>query len=112
MATPSRSAAAKAPVVHFSIEDIEKEIADERKDIPPFGVRLKSGDVITLIDPELLGWQRAAALDTSLPFLTMQTLIDDEEAFKAFKADDFSKAGMQKLITTWRQHYGLPDLGE
>lgn len=112
MATPTSRSAAKQPLVHFSIEEIEKEVADERKDIPPFGLRLKNGDVITLIDPELLGWQKAAALDTSLPFMTMQVLIDDEENFKAFKADDFSKQGMERLIKTWRSHYGLPDLGE
>lgn len=110
MATPSRSAV--KPKVHFSIEQIEKEVADERESIEAFTVGLRSGKVITLADPELIGWQKAAALDPSLPFLTMQVLIDDEENFKLFKADDFGKKVMEILIQKWRAHYGLPDLGE
>jgi hypothetical protein len=106
--TPARSKA--KPTVHFDIAQAERELTEGEGPKELFGIRLKDGSVVTLRDPAEIGWQEAAGIDLRDPFLTMRGLLSAED-YEAFIKDDFKNPVLQDMLSAWRDHHGLPDLG-
>lgn len=111
MATTSRTTPkARAPKVHFDIAAVEREVNDGER-VEPFSVRLPSGKVTTLKDPQLIGWQTASALTPEEPMFFLRTVVPTED-WEDFRDAEFSVATMRLLIEGWREHYNMPSLGE
>jgi hypothetical protein len=112
VATTSRTTPkARAPKVHFDIAAVEREVNDGER-VEPFSVRLPStGKVVTLKDPQLIGWQTASALTPEEPMFFLRTVVAEDD-WEEFRDAEFSVATMRRLIEAWREHYNMPSLGE
>lgn len=111
MAATSRTTPkSKAPKAHFDIAAVEREVNDGQH-VEPFGVRVASGKVVLFADPKLLGWQRASVLTPEEPMLFLRTVVPAED-WDEFVSEDFSVETMRRLVSAWRDHYGMPELGE
>lgn len=115
MATTSRtaptSARAKKPTVHFDIAKAVKEREAGEGRPEPYGVNLLDGKRVEFRDPEEYGWQEASSVDPRNPYLALQVALlpDDYKAF--IEQGDFPQPVLAELIDGYREHYGLPELG-
>lgn len=107
--TPTTARSKAKPTVHFDIASAENEL-DEGEEREPFGVRLKNGSVVTLRNPSDVGWQEAAGIDLRDAFLTMQRLLTPED-YEEFIKEDFKNPVLREMLAGWREHHGLPELG-
>jgi hypothetical protein len=98
--TPAQPA--KKPVM-FDVAEAEQEFdASERP--APFTVRLRSGKVVTFVDPAALDWQVAFNLDARYPNLILQTLVPAEDLEDVY-AEEMRLATVRRLLDDWRAHY-------
>ncbi len=103
---PKKTAAS----VDFDISVAEAEANDGERP-KPFTVRLKSGKIITLKDPEALDWQVAADLNSVPPRLALESLVEESD-FEDFFAERFSATTLRRLMASFADHYELLPPGE
>lgn len=108
MAT-TRPAPKPKPV--FDIAALEAEMNDEERP-PPCTTRLKSGKVITFIDPMELDWQVIAVLRKENPHSFFEAIIPDPKDLEAFYAETIKAPVIGKLINGYIEHYQLDNPGE
>lgn len=96
----------KKPAAHFSLVQAEKEREEDEKRPEPFRVEIADGEFVTLRDPEDLGWQEAASLDIRNTFLTMQTILSEED-YQAFIKVDYKLPAVRDMLNSWKDHYGV-----
>lgn len=107
MAT-TRKPAARKPKAHFSIAQAEAELTEGLDEIEPFTVELKSGEIVTFVDPRSMGWQKAASLDMSNPYGMFRELVEEED-YEKLVNEDFPLSLITKLGQAWRDHYGVEE---
>lgn len=109
-ATPTRTKASK-PKAHFSLDAAIAE-RDDDEIVEPFTVQLPGdGKVVTLRNPNDVGWKAAASITPEEPFLFVTTIVEESDHDAFFEAD-FPVRALRKLMAAWREHYGLPSVGE
>lgn len=110
MATSRATPTPRKPKASFSVAAAEKEWSEKERP-EPFTVELLSGEIVTLRDPETLGWQQLAGLNAQQPWLVLQTVVEPDDLDR-FYAEDFKGVFVNNMIEAYREHYGLLDSGE
>jgi hypothetical protein len=103
--SPKRTTTTR-PKAIFDIARAEQEFADSERP-EPFTVALKSGEVVTLVDPSALDWQEAAALSAADTYLFLRTVIVDDDEYKAFTKESFPQKVARQMVDAYRDHYSL-----
>jgi hypothetical protein len=101
---PEGKAANPALSVVLDLDDLERE------DAPGPFVAKHAGQLFTFVDPQDMDWQETlVAMSSGSMFLRMAVAEEDREAFFAEKMSNWK---LEALVKRYRQHYGLPDVGE
>lgn len=98
------------PTALFKLDDIEREAASEKEDLPPFTVEGTDGEVYTLIDPQDADWQDILVAQEN-PRLLVHVLMPEEQREK-FLAQKMSLRVLTKILSKWQSYYSLTTPGE
>lgn len=105
---PKRTTAVKATL---DIATLEREANDEERP-DPMTLKLKSGTVITFIDPTVLDWQVISILRRENPHSFFEAVIPDAKDLEAFYSEKITARVMGRIMNGYLEHYGMENPGE